>query len=204
MHRRKRGRYAIFWRRARAWFTRLLRLRDSTHRIALGAAIGMFIAFTPTVGIQMLLVIVATWIVPANRTAGIPMVWITNPFTAVPIYTFNFELGRRLLGTDCSDLPGRLAEIWNGSSGVFSKMGRAADLLTKDFAWPLWVGSLIVGAVTGAVAYIVMYYLVALYRRRHRARRVRRRLAVAKAGPTAGPHGDGLTDGAEEGDPDDQ
>ncbi len=176
-----------FWkggykRDVKAWFIRLLRLKDSTHRIALGAAIGMFIAFTPTVGIQMLLVVLATWLIPGNRTAGIPMVWITNPFTAVPIYTFNYEVGRLILRSRLDyDLPAKLSAIWNGSRGLFSRIGETGDLLTTNVAWPLWFGSIVVAAVCAIVTYFAMYYLVDLYRRKHKARLARRALRDQRA-----------------------
>lgn len=81
----------------RQWLRAMLMLDDSSHRIALGAAIGMFIAMTPTVGIQMLLVLllaVATrrWF-RFNKVAALLMVYVSNPLTVVPIYWFSYKVG---------------------------------------------------------------------------------------------------------------
>jgi uncharacterized protein (DUF2062 family) len=171
-------------RRVRDWFVRLLHLDDSPHRIALGAAVGMFIAMTPTVGFQMLIVLFLLWFIPGNRAAGVPIVWVTNPATILPIYGFNYWLGATLL-----DQPpdATVAEDWGKVAGSVPGLG---GLLTAPVAWlgrmwdwlgdlwramedimgPLWLGSVISGVVAGLVAYALMYYLVDFYRKRLRAR----------------------------------
>lgn len=171
-------------RQTRDWFVHLLHLDDSAHRIALGAAVGMFVAMTPTIGFQMLLVLLLLWFIPGNRLAGLPMVWITNPATMVPIYYFNFRLGVLLLGEPKG---GYLKEDW---SRVVRTVPALSEMLTAPAAWvgemwrwlgnvwsamegilgQLWLGSAIVGLVAGAAAYAVMYFLVRVYRRRIRER----------------------------------
>lgn len=188
--------FRIGWRRARRWFIHLLHLDESVHRIALGAALGMFIALTPTVGVQMLLVFLVTAVIPANRAAGLPMVWVTNPATMVPVYSFNLWVGAKVVGA---------------SEPVQAKFAQAlANLASRDLppwalvkewwdvamsvAVPLWVGSVLVGLAAGVVTYGVMYGLVTAYRRvlarRMEARAAARAArAAAGAGPKAGGQG---------------
>ena len=70
--------------------------KASRHEIALGAAIGMFWALNPLVGIQMMLVL-ANWVVfkaigiRFSSPIGVAMVWITNPVT-MPFFYYGFYI----------------------------------------------------------------------------------------------------------------
>ena len=46
-------------------------------------AVAMFITFTPTVGLQMILSVFFAWLLRANKAVGIPIVWISNPATTL-------------------------------------------------------------------------------------------------------------------------
>ena len=151
------------WNKTRAWFIHLLHLDESVHSIALGTAIGVFISMTPTIGFQMLLIFFITSVFRANRVAGVPMAWITNPATIIPIYSFSLEFELALQGIVDKDLP-----WWD----LVNQWWDVAMRVTV----PLWVGSVIVGAVSAVVAYGIMYYLIAVYRRHHR-----RHLALVRA-----------------------
>ena len=180
-------------RKAEGWFVHLLHLDDTAHQIAMGAAIGVLIALTPTIGLQMLLVLLATSAVRANKVAGLPMPWITNPVTILPIFSLNYVVGHALVGG-----PGPQQFIKRLTT--LMEQAAAHDLpwldwlkgwwhLMIDMAAPLWVGSLIVGVAAGLVAYGIMYYLITVYRRHHR-----RRLALAQAEAAAAPARDEAPD----------
>ena len=160
------------WNRARAWFVHLLHLDESAHSIALGAAIGVFIAMTPTIGLQMLLIFFVTSVLRANRVAGVPMAWITNPATLVPIYWFNLKVGMKIVGGS----EGMLDDFEKGVRGIVSRDLPWWDLVKQwwdvamDVSVPLWVGSTLVGLISAALAYGIMYYLITVYRRHHRHR----------------------------------
>jgi hypothetical protein len=163
------------WQKLKAGFIHLLHLDDSAHRIALGVAVGLFIAITPTWGIQMLLVVGLAWLVRANKVAGVPMVWLTNPATNVPIYSFCYVVGQALVGG-----PG-LEEVkhafvphvdpalglWDKTVAVFHQW----LALMWHAAVPLWVGCVVVGLAAGAISYGVMYYTITYYRRHHHPHR---------------------------------
>ena len=67
-----------FWRK-------LLQLDDTPESIALGAAVGMFVAWTPTVGIQMVVVILLALVIPMNRLAALIVIYISHPLTMIPM-----------------------------------------------------------------------------------------------------------------------
>ena len=75
----------------------LMMLNDTPHSIAMGVAVGFFIALTPTVGVQMVLIVLLSLFIRCNRTSGLPMAWVTNPFTMAPIFYFNYWVGTLIL-----------------------------------------------------------------------------------------------------------
>lgn len=168
----------------RDWFVGLLHLGDSPGRIAMGAAVGMFVAMTPTIGFQMLIVLFLLLIIPGNRAAGLPVVWITNPATVVPIYGFNYWLGAKLLGathgTETSQAWREVVRGVPGMEGLFSSPIRwCAETwtwlgqvwhATNDIVGPLWLGSVLTGLAAAGVTYFLMYYLVDFYRKRLKER----------------------------------
>lgn len=160
-----------FYLRLRPVFRWVLKLRSSPRAIAGGLGVGMFVAFTPTVGLQIILAIIAATLCNVNRPAAVVPVWITNPVTVAPVYTFNYWLGSMIW-------PGPpLAEV----AKVFGDIGRALthldfwDLkepvvamlqLGKDILIPLLIGSIEVGVVLGILTYVVSLKLLYFFFRR--------------------------------------
>ena len=77
-------------RRTTRW---LVALRGSPEAIAGGVAIGMFVAFTPTIGFQMVIAAFLATLLRANRPVAVAMVWLTNPFTAPPVFIATYWVG---------------------------------------------------------------------------------------------------------------
>ena len=154
------------YQKVKDWFIHLLHLDDSAHRIALGVAIGTFVSVTPTWGIQMLLVVGIAWLLRANKVAGVPMVWLTNPLTNGPIYGFCYWVGWMIAGGPTpADFWERSKELLEGGGGWRDAITQALSL-AYDIAVPLWVGTCLVGLVAGVIFYVIMYYLITIYRRR--------------------------------------
>ena len=59
------------FRKLASMFRAIVMLDDTPHSIALGTAIGLFIAWTPTVGIHMILVVALALLFRANKVAGL-------------------------------------------------------------------------------------------------------------------------------------
>ncbi len=90
----------------------LFTLRGSSKAIAGGLSLGMFIAFTPTIGFQVILAALFATIFNLNRPAAILTVWITNPVTIPVIFTFNYWVGIMIFpGPPVSDVASRLLEF---------------------------------------------------------------------------------------------
>jgi uncharacterized protein (DUF2062 family) len=139
---------------------RVLHVDDTPHRIALGLAIGIFVTWTPTIGLQMVITIALAALFRANKVVGVPFVWISNPFTLVPIYYPNYLVGAWLL---------RSPNAWDSVAAALSADGWWETLKALRDAgwnvfWPLWIGSILVGLALGTLTYFVTRYAVIRYR----------------------------------------
>ena len=166
---------------------RILHANDTPHRIALGAAVGGLIAWTPTIGFQMLLAVVLTSAIGANRLVSIIIVWVSNPLTLIPIYFPNYLVGHALLEI-FTDRPELSYDQLRQTLTAFNSLGDIANNLFDWQFWyeltrfllnislDLWVGSIVVGLFLSVVFYIITYKWVVWYRthtrlgRRHAAR----------------------------------
>lgn len=157
---------------------RVLHVNDTPHRIALSVAIGIFVAWTPTVGFQMILTILLAALFRANKLVGVPFVWISNPVTLVPIYRYcNYAVGRALLRGE--HLPPDFSKVavvphsWSLDCWLTSI--RTFWEATWHAMCPLWLGSIVVGLTLAAISYGIVRYAVVTYRKRRHARYPNRR-----------------------------
>ena len=76
---------------------RILHANDSPHRIALGVSLGLFLACMPIFGLHILIALLLCILLRANKLAALTCVWVSNPFTLVPIYYSDYYIGRAVL-----------------------------------------------------------------------------------------------------------
>ena len=127
-------------------YLRFIRMRGSAEEVSRGMALGIFIGMTPTMGIQMPIALFLAMLFRENKIAAVLGVWISNPVTVIPIYTFNFQVGKYLLGTPDLKMP------------QFSSLDEILEL-GYDLLLPLTMGSLLTGIAAAAVAYVVTLYV---------------------------------------------
>ncbi|MBW3598332.1 MAG: DUF2062 domain-containing protein [Planctomycetes bacterium] len=159
----------------------VLHADDPPHRLALGAAIGIFVTFTPTVGIQMLVAIFLAWLLRANKAIGVPLVWISNPATFVPMYYPCYVVGRLILRRPPIE-PGWWKELADPPGGWSTAI---SFYWTKflEIALPLWVGCLVVGLTLGYLTYHFTYRAICAYRMRRWGQLMPPSAKTPKAGP---------------------
>ena len=148
-------------------FHNILHVDDPPHSLALGLAIGVFLAFTPTVGIQMVLAGIITWILGANKAVSVTVVWISNPATLVPIYWSGYRVGCLMLGIEPEG-----AEWWGELTTPPTGWWNAVKFYWVEFleiSKPLWLGSFVVGGVFGLLTYYGSFHLIRGYRARRDA-----------------------------------
>jgi uncharacterized protein (DUF2062 family) len=142
----------------RKFIVRILELDDTPREIARGIALGVFIAMTPTVGIQMIAIAAVCTIAGGNRLAGVAMAWISNPLTIVPIYWLDYFIGSMILRTKMVSI-GEIAKVVDlKSTGIFSMffefLGNLGSMAV-DLAGPMFLG----GAILGVICAIPAYYV---------------------------------------------
>lgn len=163
-----------WWCSPRQWVRTIIHLDDTPHSIALGTAIGVFIGLTPTFGIQMLLVFAVAFaakpIFSFNKFAALVAVYISNPFTMVPIYWFNYQLGTVFIPSEITwDEFVRLFRYNSYSEWVF-----AISNVFYTLGAPLVIGSLLVATFFSLPTYPFVLRLVEGVQQRRLARKAKK------------------------------
>ena len=140
----------------------LLHADDPPHPLALGLAVGMFVAFTPTVGVQMLFAGFLSWLLRANKAVSVAVVWISNPGTMLPIYWYCYRIGCAILALDPIGRPW-WAELATPPHGWWSAVTFYWSRFV-EIAGPLWLGSFVVGSICAYVTYYAAYHAIRYYR----------------------------------------
>jgi hypothetical protein len=135
-------------------------LQDKPEVVAKGLAVGVFTGCFPFFGMQSLLALLFAAVFRGSKVAALAATWISNPLTSVPLYIFNYKIGKLLLGTQDTVLPPLTLE----SFAAFKELG-------STFAITLLTGSFVVGMIMAVITYF--YGLAILERIHHRT--IRRR-----------------------------
>jgi len=124
--------------RGRALLAWLWAQEGSHSQRARGLAAGIFCGCFPFFGLQTLLGVALASLVRGNHLLAAAGTWISNPFTYVPLYWFNYNLGCWLIGP---------SQEWPGMAAL------RADSL-RELGWSvasrLLLGSTLVGLVASA------------------------------------------------------
>ena len=151
-------------------FDWVLSFHGSPSQVARGMTIGVFLAFTPPLGLQMIAAVVLATLTYSSRAAAVAAVWITNPFTALPIYLTTYRLGRYFTpGYPALDLKQRLAVVVVDEHGEWLNPAQQVRELTSlgaEILLPMTIGGFIVGLGLAAIAY-VLTRLVIMFGKRH-------------------------------------
>lgn len=105
------------------------------HSVARAVSIGLFIAYMPLPG-HMVLAAFFAILFRANLPMAASLVWIANPLTYIPMFTFAYKIGAHILGTS--------VEHWD-LRALFAFQG----------VWePIFLGSFICGIVLAVLGNI--------------------------------------------------
>ncbi len=144
----------IFQRYWRYFYLRILRLRGNPEEIAMGLAIGVFTGCFPFFGLQTILAILLAILFKANKIAAAAATWISNPLTSVPIFAFNFHIGKLIVGgTDIS-----VSQLNFKSQTDILELG-------GQFAITLLLGCLIVASIVSFSTYFISLNLIKNWRK---------------------------------------
>lgn len=149
-----------FFRQFKLNVIRLARIRSEPDAIGRGMALGLFIGFTPTFGVQMVLALLLALLLRQNKIAAVIGVWVTNPVTAPFIYGIEYQVGRLFMGMSHHhvELPGQMG--WD--------MG-------MQIGGPILLGSLILGIPISLIGYALTVRFIPSLRQARIPRWPRRR-----------------------------
>ena len=115
--------------------------------LALSAAIGVYIAFSPFPGAHTVMMLAAKWLLRLHLPTLFIMTSINNPWTMIPFFSLDYAFGYWLV------------------HGLFGWSPTWTISLAKVFGsgticlWSFFIGGNILGIVAGLAAYPVMLFI---------------------------------------------
>jgi uncharacterized protein (DUF2062 family) len=154
----------------RATFRRLLALDDPPERTALAFSLGVFIAFSPFLGLHTILATLIAFLFRFNKVAVYTGTFINNPFlTLVPIIIASYAIGAFILGRPLR-IPAAGIELLRHphllTAAYYHKLFRES----WDIVWPFSIGGMTLSVVCSLIAYPVTSSLLRA-RKRSRSRK---------------------------------
>lgn len=145
--------------------------KDSPRNLALGAAIGTVVAFTPTFGFQMLIVTIIWTFArifkkkPFNLAMGCVLTWTTNYITVVPYYFLAYFTGvlimKLFFSLSHTMTYEEFSMLWAPViQGNLIDSLRAFVSVMLKIGIPLFIGSVPYAIVLGIVTYPLVYKAV--------------------------------------------
>lgn len=144
----------VSWARsARYVAKRMMRVKASPHKIAIGCAAGVFASITPLIGVQMVMAGAIALILRGSIAAAMLATFLGNPLSWPLIWGATYALGTAMIGQ-----PGS---------------AEAASLANPNGAlWPMLyamlIGSIPIGLVSAAVSYGVVARTMTAVQQRQR------------------------------------
>jgi uncharacterized protein (DUF2062 family) len=128
----------------------ILNVKDTPHRISIAFALGIFIGMSPLFGIHTLLGLALAYVFRLNKLVTIVGVYITNPWTIIPIYTFSTWIGAKCIGMN------RILPDIDWRNITFSTVMKDLGPLLMPFI----VGTVLISILSSALSYIIIYHLL--------------------------------------------
>lgn len=137
----------------RATLRRLLAIDDPPERTALAFSVGIFIAFSPFLGLHTIMATALAFIFRFNKIAIYTGTFVNNPiFTLVPIILASYAVGAFFLGRPLA-LPEEGLALLKEPHLLTGDYWRRLFLHSWDVLLPFSVGGLILSVVCSLVAY---------------------------------------------------
>ena len=154
--------------RVRTWLEQLLHTHDTPQRTAAAYALGVFLGFSPLLGLHTILGLILAFALSLNRVAVLLGVYSNLPWILLPYYTLATWLGAALLGA--APPPGLvealITALQNRSWSEFVAAARALE----PVLWAFTLGSTVGATLLSLIAYRVSFVMIVTHRKRlHRS-----------------------------------
>jgi uncharacterized protein (DUF2062 family) len=152
---------------------KILAAESSAQKLALSTAVGFFIAFSPYLGIQTVLIFLISWALRLNTTVVFTITYlVNNPWTMIPIVVLDYVVGRwvaeSLLGIDLLKYnPGWMASVNKWLDAKIGHYVRQYINVSDLSFWAYFIGGHIVALSIAFIIYpISKYFFKKLIERR--------------------------------------
>ena len=137
----------------------LLKVPDTPERTAFAFALGIFIGFSPFLGLHTVIGVVLSFLCRLNKVAVMLGVWANVPWLLVPFYGFATWVGVKLMGLPDGIVPPQIG---------FSDLLRIEFWVWLGSQWklliPMFYGSMLITTVMACVAYPAALWVIRRYR----------------------------------------
>ena len=138
----------------------LLAADETPHRAAMSLACGVFLSFSPLLGLQIAIAIAMAWTMRLNRVLLFVGLCSKLPWIPPAYYAATTEAAAWVLGiAPPSQLAGRFGDLLSHSV-LGLTFWRELLLLVRPLFWPFVVGSFLAAGVLALVAYALGVALV--------------------------------------------
>ena len=150
----------------RAAFRRLLAIDDPPERTALAFSIGVFIAFSPFLGLHTIMATFIAFVFKFNKIAIYTGTFLNNPpLTLVPIIIASYAVGAFFLGQPL-EIPAEGLELLKNPHIFTGEYYRRLFVESLNILEPFALGGMILSVVCSLLAYPITLRALRLYRRR--------------------------------------
>lgn len=159
-------------------YQRFLKIRGSPRQISLGFSLGLFIGFSPTMGVQIAIAVFLASVLKWSKIAAATAVQITNPFTAPFIYSVTYYLGAKIMGIEKPLKADALMSL----EALIETTRQAPQIFTA-----LTIGGILVGLPLAIAGYFIVYRFFERYQRSlksgivNRTSRLREKMKIRKS-----------------------
>ena len=134
------------------YFLKLIRVKDSKDKLAVGFACGSMVSFTPFIGFHFLLAVFFAYVMRGNIIASLIGTFVGNPFTFPFIWIFIYKVGNIFFKND------KTFSLEFTFQGLFNQ--------GYDILIPMMIGSLIVSIPIWFISYFTVKFLMSSFKKR--------------------------------------
>jgi len=145
---------------------RLLAIDDPPERTALAFSVGIFIAFSPFLGLHTILATLVAFVFRFNKVAIYTGTFLNNPFlTLAPIIVGSYALGAFLMGRPMK-IPKEGLDLLENPSIFSGDYYRRIFVQSRYIVEPFALGGMVLSVVCSLLAYPLTLRALRFYRSR--------------------------------------
>ncbi len=154
----------------------ILHLDETPHDLARSFAVGVFVAFSPFLGIHWIIILTLAWIFRLNKLVALTGTFVNNPWTIAFVYilpTWLMVSAMRRMGFDIPPMN------YSHITAQFLSQTARHDVWEiafwkgfirefKPYAYAFGFGTTAAGAVASVISYFAAYFGIRYYRKRRK------------------------------------